>query len=510
MRINKNITKRSLLSLVIAASLGLAGCGGDGTERINRAIGVDDANGTGISGANGSDGNINEVNITAVDGYIVGAQVTDAQGNVAFSNGDGTYSFIKIPIYPISLNGGILLDTENEFNGDIIVGNGDADMYAVSGSVISPITTLLATITNNKVTDELNTALSVKLASIMGMSEAELLTDFVANENLVLAKITQVIHLMEQEPTLFATFKEDLLAESGTSFAGVKASAVSAMTTVNVAGALSDTKQTVYTQIISDVETYASTAGGLEVAINSSKAMLENIALIESIGADIGDNLALLQTANALAEMAGSGDSALTLTAAQLTNFGINSIITDSETLTALMVDVIRQTGSVTGNRLDSVAELWAIEDNLIDFYAVDTQQGSAVTDIQLLAAYNTILGANIAATDYRVVLLAALTNSDAAVTATTVAEVQALFDSVPTIDAPVVTVTIRFLKENSGRGQTIATATTLAGSGSALTADSYALGAKGDTAIVGTVVLAFAPSYVARPSVALEHSRHR
>jgi hypothetical protein len=150
----------------------------------------------GADGTNGTNGNASEVTITAVDSYITGASVVDQQGNAAFSNGDGTYSFAKTPIYPISLNGGTLIATGGDFSADIITGDGDEDMYAPSGLVISPITTLLTTITNNTATATLDSTLSKKLAGMMGVTEAELLTDFVASENVNLAKITQVIHLM--------------------------------------------------------------------------------------------------------------------------------------------------------------------------------------------------------------------------------------------------------------------------------------------------------------------------
>ena len=426
--------------------------------------------------------------VTGVDGYIVGATVQDKNGNSALANSDGTYVFAQAPAYPISLTGGTLLDTGDNFTGDLITGTGDADMYAPSGLVISPITTLLTTITNNQATATLNSALSVKLAAMLGVSEADLLTDFVASENLAMAKTTQALHLMQQDPSLFAAFKTELLAETGTGYAGVSTAAIRTMTAENAAGDLSDIKQTVYTEILNDVSAYTGTVAALEAGIDGNKSILENIAAIEALGGDIGNDIASLQTALALAEIAGSGDSTKSLTTAQLTTLGATSVVTDSADLTALMIDVIRQTGlDGVGNKIDTVAELQAIESALVNFNLVDTQQGSAVTSLQLLAAYNTILALDpeIEVTDYRQTLLAALTNTDAAVTANTVAQVQALFDGLTLIAAPTLALTAVPLVENAGISQSIATAATTAATGSVLTATAYELDTSGDFALL-------------------------
>ena len=395
--------------------------------------------------------------ITAVDGHITGANVTDQQGNTAVSNGDGTYSFVKAPTYPIGLIGGTLLSTGDAFSTDILTGTSDdaeAHMYAPSGLVISPITTLLTKITNNKATSALDSTLSAKLAAIMGVTEAELLTDFVASENINLAKIAQVMHLMAQEPGLYSLFKANLGAASGSLFSGVGGAAITTMNTQQVNGELSTIKQTIYNQIIDDVDVYTGTAAGLEAGIDQHKSMLENITTIENIGGDIGSDIASLLTADALIEIAGSGDNTKTITADQLTRLGVSSAITNSANGMALMVDVIRQS---TILKYDSKAEVESLETHITNFVSIDTQ-AAAVSDANLLAAYKVILDDSTIKT-YKQVSLAALTGNTSEVTATSVADIKNLLDGVGNIAAPVLTVTVVPLNENAGTGQTIANA---------------------------------------------------
>jgi hypothetical protein len=454
----------------------------------------------GADGTNGTNGNTSKITVTAVGGYISGATVKDQQGNSAFSNGDGTYSFAKTPIYPISLSNGNLIATGDAFNADIITGNGDAHMYATSGLVISPITTLLTTITNNEATTTLDSALSAKLASMMGVTEAELLTDFVASENVNLAKITQVIHLMAQEPGLYSTFKTNLGAASGSLFAGVNGAATTTMNAKNVSGDLSATKLAVYNQIISDVSAYTGTAAGLEAGIDANKSMLENIADIETLGGSVGGDIASLQTALALVEIAGSGDSTKTITAAQLTALGVSSTITGSADSVALMVDVIRQSTTV---KYDTIGELATLEAHISNFVLVDTQQGS-VSNANLLAAYKVILDdATIA--EYKQVSLPALTNSDAAVTASTVAAIQTLVNGVADIAAPTLSVATAALNENTGLNQTLATATATFPTGSQLGV--FSLDSNGDSSLLainsatGVISVNASPDFETKPS---------
>jgi hypothetical protein len=450
--------------------------------------------------SDGTDGTTSSLTITAVDGYITGATVTDQQGNTAVSNGDGTYSFVNTPFYPISSTGGTLLATGDAFNADIITGTGEAHMYATSGLVISPITTLLTTITNNKATATIDSTLSAKLASMMGVTEAELLTDFVASNNLELAKIAQAIHLMAQEPGLYSTFKTNLGVASGSLIAGVNGAATTTMNAKNVSGDLSAIKLAVYNQIISDVRAYTGTAAGLEAGIDANKSMLENIATIETLGGDIGGDITSLQAALALVEIAGSGDTTKTITAAQLTALGISSTITDSAGSVALMGDVIRRSTTI---KYDTTGELTTLETHITNFASVDTQQGS-ISNVNLLAAYKAILDdATIA--EYKQVSLPALTNSDAAVTASTVAAIQTLVNGVADIVAPTVSVTTAALSENTGVNQTLATATATFPMGSQLGV--FSLDSSGDSSLLainaatGVISVNASPDFETKPS---------
>jgi uncharacterized lipoprotein YehR (DUF1307 family) len=439
----------------------LTGCG-DGTDGTDGTGGTNGTNGT--DGTDGTGGTTSSLTITAVDGYIAGATVTDQQGNTAFSNGDGTYSFFKTPIYPISLTGGTLVDTGDAFSANIITGSGEAHMYATSGGVISPITTLLTTITNNKATATIDSTLSAKLASMMGVTEAELLTDFVASENVDLAKITQVIHLMAQEPGLYSAFKANLGAASGSLFSGVSGAATTTMNAKNVSGDLSAIKRTVYDQIISDVSAYTGTAAGLEVGIDANKSMLENIATIETLGGDVGSDITSLQTVLALAEIAGSGDSTKTITASQLTTLGVSSVITGNAVSVALMADVIRQSTTV---KYDTKAEVLSLEPHITTFVS-HYAQAAVIPDANLLASYKIILD-NTTVETYKQVSLVALTNATSTVTATSVAAIQTLLDSTADISSPLLTVTAVTLIENAGLGQAIANATATFATGSKL-----------------------------------------
>ena len=73
--------------------------------------------------------------ITAVDGYIKNATVKDSSGQIATYISQGRYSFANSPQYPLTLTGGMYVDTNVSF---------DINMTAQSGLVISPITTFLS------------------------------------------------------------------------------------------------------------------------------------------------------------------------------------------------------------------------------------------------------------------------------------------------------------------------------------------------------------------------------
>jgi hypothetical protein len=73
--------------------------------------------------------------VTAVDGYVKGAIITDGSGQIAKYDGvGGKYIFKNTPTYPIKSTGGKLEDTDLPF---------DIDMKTNSGLILSPITTFI-------------------------------------------------------------------------------------------------------------------------------------------------------------------------------------------------------------------------------------------------------------------------------------------------------------------------------------------------------------------------------
>jgi hypothetical protein len=287
-------------------------------------------------------------------------------------------------------------------------------------------------------------------------------------------------------------------AASGSLFAGVSGAATKTMNAKNASGDLSGIELTVYNEIINDVSAYTGTAAGLEVGIDANKSMLENISAIKSLGGEIGSDIADLQTALVLVEMAGSGDSTKTITAAQLTALGVTSAVTDSADSVALMGDVIRQS-----NKYVTTGALTILETHITNFVLVDTQQGS-ISNADLLEAYKAILDDTTIA-EYKQPSLPALTNSDAAVTASTVAAIQALVNGVADIAAPELSVTPVALNENTGLNQTLAMATATFGDDSELGV--YSLDDSGDysllaiNATTGVITVNDSPDFEAKPS---------
>jgi hypothetical protein len=429
-------------------------------------------------GKDGKDGNIDEVAVTAVDGYIIGATVKDANGNTAFRNGDGTYSFVKAPRYPLTLTGGKFLDTNETFTGTL---------YASKGVVVSPITTLVTKLdANGEPTNEIDTARLDKLAAMYdGLSTDDLLNDYMATSNTEIAKLAQLAHVMNQDEDLMKTFKEKLDAETTKNgFDTLNALAGASMTDVVKAGKLSEVKQTVYGMILDAVKDLNSTEG-LEKTLFESKSMLSNIAAIEELGGEIGTDIESLKTASALAAMAGDSSSSTSLSASQLDKLGVNSTITEDANLTAMLNDVIKNSGS---NPINSKAELTLAANKLKTLYAADN--GVDVDDAQLVDAVNALLGDGAdAVSGYQSVELVNKIKADGQAV-NSYADLVSLVESLKTYEKPVISVsfasangyTEAFDGNGTVVGTTIATvsATTPAGTNIA----QYTLGTSGDASL--------------------------
>ena len=139
--------------------------------------------------------------VTAVDGYVKNATVTDAKGQTATNSAkNGEYTFKKPPTYPIKLTGGVLEDTNQAF---------DIDMVAHSGLIISPITTFIDG------DDEIRQKLSDQ-----GFSHVTSIDDFAVNyigvNDANLSKLAQLLYIMLRDKKVANAFKEDLKNSEGT------------------------------------------------------------------------------------------------------------------------------------------------------------------------------------------------------------------------------------------------------------------------------------------------------
>ena len=139
--------------------------------------------------------------VTAVDGYIRGAIVTDSAGQIGVYTSNGQYTFSNSVAYPLFLTGGVLEDTDVPF---------DINMTAPEDSlVMSPITTFLAN----------DFTLLGKFANLgLGASTLdEFSVDYIDTNNSDLAKLSQLLYLAHKDITLLNAFKTRLISEDPTS-----------------------------------------------------------------------------------------------------------------------------------------------------------------------------------------------------------------------------------------------------------------------------------------------------
>jgi hypothetical protein len=134
--------------------------------------------------------------VTAVDGYIKDAIITDSAGQTGVYTSDGQYTFANTITYPLTLTGGLLEDTNASF---------DINMTAQEGQlVVSPITTFL----------ENNSTLLGKLANL-GLANnpatfSDFSVDYVDVNNTNLAKLSQLLYAAHKDTTLLNAFKVSL------------------------------------------------------------------------------------------------------------------------------------------------------------------------------------------------------------------------------------------------------------------------------------------------------------
>jgi len=427
----------------------------------------------------GLNGNTSETTATGVDGYIVGATVTDANGNKAFKNGDGTYSFVKAPRYPLTLKGGKLLDTNETFTGTLT---------AAKGLVISPITTLITKLdANGKPTNEIDTTRLEKLASIAGVSSTVLTGDYMASANIEVAKLAQLANVMNQDKDLLTEFKEQMdlptVASSG-GYSTLLDVAKAATSKLAKTGALSEIKHTVYDMILDDVEDETTTVG-IEASLKGTKVMLSNINAIEALGGDIGTDVDSLKTASVLVGIAGNKNSTENLTAEQLSTLGANDTVTNTPALVTMMNDIIKNHDP----KIDSKGELVATADQLKNLYLLDAQQDISTNKyVDVTTAVNALVS-NVDIKPYQQVELANKITKNSTLEVDTYAKLVDLIDGLTTIDKPVIAVTVKpdlkELVQGKGvkAGDVVATVTATFDDANKSVLNEYTLGDSGDSA---------------------------
>jgi len=123
---------------------------------------------------------------TLVDGYIINASVSDSSGNIAIEISHGHYIFESEPVGELKAKGGNFtgsnLSNLMTLKANVIKLNTSSDMDIN----ISPITTLLVDYPN----------LKSELSSSMNRTSKQLEDDFIANNDLNLSKLSQIIYII--------------------------------------------------------------------------------------------------------------------------------------------------------------------------------------------------------------------------------------------------------------------------------------------------------------------------
>lgn len=132
--------------------------------------------------------------VTVLDGYISGAIVSDSKGQIAVEKNslNGLYRFATTPVYPIKSTGGIIVDTGQIF---------DIDMIAYRGNIISPISTFIKN--DDNITNNLKQSLGI-------IDDDELLGNYIASNNTSIAKVSAMLYAVLKDATLKQNFQNRL------------------------------------------------------------------------------------------------------------------------------------------------------------------------------------------------------------------------------------------------------------------------------------------------------------
>ena len=141
-----------------------------------------------------------KVEITAIDGYIRNANVTDEADQIATYEANGVYVFDRAVTYPIELSGGFLEDTNSTF--DIV-------MKAGKGTLISPITTLIYKY------PPLGAYFVSNIEEVDSITDLE--SDYIQDNNIDIAKLSQLAYVMLKDSNLTESFSQTLQDSNSTS-----------------------------------------------------------------------------------------------------------------------------------------------------------------------------------------------------------------------------------------------------------------------------------------------------
>ncbi|WP_345974616.1 BspA family leucine-rich repeat surface protein [Sulfurimonas sp. HSL3-7] len=208
----------------------------------------------GCSKSDGSSDHSPSSEVTVLDGYIKDGNVTDANGQVATErNGTiGLYTFASTPVYPISLTVGSakLVDTNAAF---------DVNLSAASGTIISPITTII----------DGDAAVRSNIEILLGgLSDAELAVDYVETDNVEVAKFAQLCYAMLKYPNGASLLKERLTTNFN---AGTDTNLTAFIDEIK----RSPVKQPIFRELLAKVNAFSGSVSTMESELNSIKSLLD-------------------------------------------------------------------------------------------------------------------------------------------------------------------------------------------------------------------------------------------
>ena len=169
--------KKIVLSVSAIALAGLVtGCGSSSHHSSNSAASAAPATTT-------------KKSVKAIDGYIIGANVCDANNICAATDANGTATAVFANTALSATAGYIDVNNNHKIDADDIKLPDNFTLKTVAGkSVISPVTDLIA-----------NGANPAQLAKILGVNEADLFSDPIATNNIALAKAIQIVYALKAE-----------------------------------------------------------------------------------------------------------------------------------------------------------------------------------------------------------------------------------------------------------------------------------------------------------------------